>query len=538
MKPARIWMIALIGIAMLARSGQSQTFAFVAGRAEYDRGQAALKIGNSIYAIQQFRRAIDLNPEYVPAIKALAKTARDVKRKLDPIQRPSFLTITLMRNFYADRVAAAPQNAVFQWALGMFDDSPGEDEAELRFNKAITLDPKFAEAYEALASTLAYRGDLAGARINLLKVRELNPLDAEALAAYTLRVGDTNVSLYKELMAEFLKTFPTHPAGADLIARLASNEADLAARIVLLEKLKSGYPPNENETTEWYMRFLYDAYNRTTPSLALALAQEMSLLMPPRTEASRDWQGFTQYAQAMIMARSMLERNIPAEGAKAFDKVKRPYLISPDPEVLLRSEIATQAGKTTQAYQFLVEAMAEQPSEALQPALAACGSRLKKTGDAIENDVWIARNKKTVSFKDFGLQAYGSGKKVRLSDYGGRVVLLRFWEPGDGVSREEFSYIQKMLDKYTAKGLVVITINMNTWEDGIAAVITGRYGFVSLRVPTADWGRMYGVGRLPQNILIDRQGRAVFGVDFWGSDPRHTFELEVEALLGRPLRNR
>jgi cytochrome c biogenesis protein CcmG, thiol:disulfide interchange protein DsbE len=538
MKHARIWMIALVGVALLAPPGQGQSFVFADGRAEYDRGLAALKIGNSTYAIQQFRRAIELNPENVLAVKALAKTAKDVKRRLDPLQRLNFLTIASMRSFYSARVAAAPANAVYQWALGMFDDSPGETEAELCFNKAITLNPKFAEAYEGLASTLAYQGDLAGARINLLKVHELSPADPETLAAYTLRVGDTNIGLYKELMAEFLKTFPTHPAGADIIARLASNEADLTARIALLEKLKSGYPPNENETTEWYMRFLYDAYNRTTPALALALAQEMSLLMPRGSEASRDWQDCTEYAQAIIMARSMLERNLPAEGAKAFAKVKRPYLISPDPEVLLRSEIATQSGKTTQAYQILVEAMAEQPSEALQPALASCGARLKKAADAIEKDIWNARNKKTALFKDFGLLAYGSGKKVRLSDYGGRVVLLRFWEPGDGVSRDEFAYIQKMLDKYGAKGLIVIAINMNPWEDGIASVITGRYGFVSLQVPAADWGRTYGVGRLPQNLLIDRQGRAVFGADFWGSDPRHTFELEVEALLGRPLKSR
>jgi hypothetical protein len=117
------------------------------------------------------------------------------------------------------------------------------------------------------------------------------------------------------------------------------------------------------------------------------------------------------------------------------------------------------------------------------------------------------------------------------------VVLLRFWQPGDGVSREEFPYLQKMLDKYGEKGLTVITINTNIREEGIASVVTGRYKFVSPRTKALDWAGAYKVDRLPKNILIDREGRALFEPEFWGSDPRHTFELEVEALLGRPRKS-
>jgi hypothetical protein len=67
-----------------------------------------------------------------------------------------------------------------------------------------------------------------------------------------------------------------------------------------------------------------------------------------------------------------------------------------------------------------------------------------------------------------------------------------------------------------------------------------HYGFVSLRVPDASTlmnlrqsGIIASATSFPTNILIDRQGRAVFWPAFWGSDPRREFELELQALLAR-----
>lgn len=536
MKRCQFLIIAIIFCGTLPTVGVSQYNLGADGRNEYARGQAYLKINYFDAAMQSFRKAVEINPDYIAAIKALAGTARTVKQRMDPKLRLSFTTMLTMRKFYAAKAAADPKNAVYQWALGQFDESPTEEEAERCYRNAISLDAGFLEAYQSLASTLLYRGKVADARVMLRKVYELSSTDPEAMAAYTLHVNEEDPSLYVRLTEEFLRQFRENAAGADLIARMAANESDLATRITTLERLKALYPPNESEVTEWYMRFLFDAYLRTNPPNALSLAQEMTRLMPVRSFAKMDWQYFSEYAQSLVLARSLLDQNSYAEVSNSLAEAKPPYLVSPDPQTILRAEAAAKSGKANRPYEILVSAMAEQPSETLKPILMRYSV---KPPAQVEEDIWSARLKKAPTVKDFVLPALREGKNVRLNEYRGRVVLLNFWYPGDRASREEFLYLQKMLDRYGPQGFTIITINIKPEENAIAAVLMDRYNFVALCAPDDKWaGKNYQIDRLPASILIDRQGRAVFRPEFWGSDPRHTCELEVEAMLAYASKGR
>jgi tetratricopeptide (TPR) repeat protein len=529
MKRYRILIIAILFCSSLAGVGIGQNVPWPNGQADYTRGQAALRIGNLTYALQSFRKAVELSPDYVEAIKALANTAKQVKQRMDPLLRTQSPTLASIHTFYTVQAALAPNNAIFQWALGLFDESQTEEAAELYYRKAISLDAKFVEAYQSLASTLAYRGDFAGAQEILEKVVELSPLDPDALAGYALRVGESDPELYRQLTEEFLIRFRENIAGADLISRMAALEGNLAARIAALERLKALYPPNESEVTEWYTRFLFDAYNRSDPTSALALAQEMTRLMPVRSVARMDWLGCVQYAQSLILARSLLGRRSYAEATDVLNEVQPPYLVSPDPQATLQAEVAAASGKSSRAYEILVKAMAAQPSDVLRPVLMKYNS---KPAALVEEEIWTARLKKASKVKDFELAALRDGQKIRLTNYRGRVVLLNFWHPDDRVSREEFPYLQKMLQKYGPQGLTIITINTKPEERAIAAVLMKRYDFIALGAPDGAWAeKNYRVVRTPASILVDPQGRALFRPEFWGYDPRHTFELEVEAML-------
>jgi len=300
-----------------------------------------------------------------------------------------------------------------------------------------------------------------------------------------------------------------------------------------LERLKILFPPGEVDTTEWYMRFLFDAYNRTNSIMALALAQEM-FKITPAGDARKDWDDFMHYAELMMQARTLLDRKSYSDAAKLLNNAKPPYLVSPDPQTLLQARAADLTGDAAGAYQIVGRTLALQPSDALPSALAQYAGKLKKTPAKVEQDIWNIRRKNSDSFQDFALTAYRDAKKVKLSDYRGRVVLLNFWQQDSADCRDEFPQLQKMLDKYGPQGFTVITINIQPRQDAVAAVFTAYYGFVSLRVPDADWAnRQYGIESLPTNVLIDRQGRAVFWPAFWGFDPRHEFELELQALLAR-----
>jgi tetratricopeptide (TPR) repeat protein len=501
------------------------------GKPDFDRGQAALKIGNLTGALRYFGRALELSPDYVDAIKALANTAKQVKQGMKPELRIDSSTLAAVRKSYTVGAALEPNNAVYQYALGMFDESQTEETAESYFRKAISLNPGFLEAYQALASTLAYRGDLAGAQEMLKKAVELNPLDPDALAAYALRVGESDPALYRRLTERFLAEFRGNIAGADLISRMAALEADMAERIATLERLKILYPPHESEVTEWYMRFLFDAYSRSNATSALALAQEMTSLMPVRSIARMDWLGFVRYAESLILARSLLERSSYEEAADALSEVQRPYLVSPDPLALLQAEIAAASGKQGRAYDILVKAMAAEPSDVLRPVLMKYSS---KPAARVEEDIWTARLKKTSKVKDFELSSLREGQKIRLTSHRGRAVILYFWHPDDRVAREEFPYLQKVLKKYGPQGFNIITINTKPEERAIATLLMKRYDFIALSAPDGAWAEgNYRVLRTPASILVDPQGRALFYPEFWGYDPRQAFEREVEAMLAR-----
>lgn len=440
--------------------------------------------------------------------------------------------LLLIRVIYEWRATASPDKAVYQWALGQLDESLTQEAAERCFRKATALDPGYVSAYQFLASTLAYRGDLAGERECRRKVYVLRPLDPEAIAAYAQSVGASDPALCHKLTEELLTRSAGHAAGANLIFSLSVYERNLTERIAMLEKLLSFFPPSESQATELHTRLLFDAYNRTDPPKALALAQEMAMLLPERSAAKQDWQGFVQYAQSMLIAATLMDRKSYTEAVTLLNKLTPPCLVSADPQTLLLAEATDMAGNTAQAYQILAGAMAEQPSDALLPALIRYGGKLEKTPAQIEDEVWTIGIKKAPVLKDFELNSLLGRKKVWLSDYRGRVVLVDFWYPGEWNCRDDLPQLKQMLEKYGPRGLTVITVNMNPAEDAIAAVLMRRYGFVSLCAPYTGWAtRAYKIYSTPTYILIDQRGRALFRPAFWSFDLQHTFELEVEAML-------
>lgn len=512
-----------------------QYFPRVEAKAAYESGLALQKAGNAAAALMAFGRAVILDPDYVEACAQLAYAAKAAQRSRQGTRPQAKLAPdTTMRDFralYAALAAISPNKAVYQWAQGLFDDSETQEAAESYYRKAIALDAGFAPAYLSLASTLAFRGDLAGARECLWKACELLPRDPEALAAYAQRVGESDFPLYCKLTDDFLTKFPGDPAGCELLSRMSVYEGNLTARIADLERLKNLYPPDQNSNSEWYMRFLFDAYNRTDPPKALSLAQEMSIIVRSRN-TQREWQDSARYEQNLVTARALMDRGLFAKAAKQLDGWTAPYLVSLDPQSLLQAEALAKAGNSKQAYKLLASAMAAEPSDALLPTLLSYGEQLKKTPAQVEYDVWSRMDHISSSFKNFTLTGYRDGKEVRLSDYRGRVVLLDFWDPMSAACPEEFPIMQRMLDKYGPRGLTIITINVRPAQDAIAAVLVGHYGFVALRVPDNEWAlKNYYIDATPTDILIDRRGRAFFRPAFWGFDPQHTFELMVETLL-------
>jgi thiol-disulfide isomerase/thioredoxin len=125
--------------------------------------------------------------------------------------------------------------------------------------------------------------------------------------------------------------------------------------------------------------------------------------------------------------------------------------------------------------------------------------------------VWVAQGHATVgapapNFTSYDLQ----GKKVSLSDFGSRPVLLTFWATWCTVCRDELPALQALEQSYTSSGFAVLAVNYRETDTGRMRAYLAGIGVTleSLIDPGASIASAYGVDiGLPVNVLVDKAGR-------------------------------
>jgi cytochrome c biogenesis protein CcmG/thiol:disulfide interchange protein DsbE len=122
------------------------------------------------------------------------------------------------------------------------------------------------------------------------------------------------------------------------------------------------------------------------------------------------------------------------------------------------------------------------------------------------------------------------GRKLALSDYKGRVVLLDFWATWCSPCRTEIPHFVEMQNKYGPEGFQVIGISM----DDDAKPVREFAQQYKLNYPVALGDdklaeRYGGVLGLPVNFIIDREGRIY--AKHLGATSVAVFDQEVKDLL-------
>ena len=107
---------------------------------------------------------------------------------------------------------------------------------------------------------------------------------------------------------------------------------------------------------------------------------------------------------------------------------------------------------------------------------------------------------------DFQLQTL-DGKMVKLSDLRGKPVLLNFWATWCGPCRSEMPYLQQINDSYSAKGLVLLAIDIAESPATVEKFMTELD--LSMTVPMdtdKKVAKAYGITAIPTTFLIDKEG--------------------------------
>ncbi len=92
-----------------------------------------------------------------------------------------------------------------------------------------------------------------------------------------------------------------------------------------------------------------------------------------------------------------------------------------------------------------------------------------------------------------------------------RAVLLNFWFVGCPPCREEFPQLEKLYQRYKARGLEVVGINTEDEEPAIEAFRRQfKPSFRLARDPERKASGDYSVVATPTNILIDAKGNIIW----------------------------
>lgn len=101
-----------------------------------------------------------------------------------------------------------------------------------------------------------------------------------------------------------------------------------------------------------------------------------------------------------------------------------------------------------------------------------------------------------------------NGKKINLSDYKGKVILINFWATFCKPCKAEMPSLNNLFLEFREKGLIVLAISTDDSEKPVHSFIKEKsIAFPVLMDKDQEvYFDQYGVLGLPTSFLIDREG--------------------------------
>lgn len=516
---------------------------------KFEEGQKAFLGEQWGAAVEAYRQAIELDPDFFPAHQAyvLASVfdvmAKEDSKSLLPGQSKGMQKSRAMTpggGPATERLLAAyeawakkyPSKAVFEWGLGKTLMGKNNELAEKHFQQAVQLDSNFVPAYQGLAWIMTYiKKDPETGRKLRKKAADLEPDNPEFAWDYAQSLEGTDAAMYKKALEGLVARFPKEKEAKNALyslLKIANNDQE---KTTVLEKMWQGFGDDRSTSFCWIMKDLFGLYASNHPDRALALARDMLKAFPE----DADWKAYVPVQEKLVEAQAAIKAGDFEQAKTLLAKLKLPPAKDGTPYYLLRAE-ALGKGEPAKAYDGLMDVAVPDQNAALNSALLQLGQRLSKTPAQVEDELWQRRLSRSVPFKEFELVDYRTGKPVKVSDYRGKVVLVNFWFPGCGPCLAEFPYVQQALTKYGSQGFVVLAINTMPKEDEkVVPLLTERkFSFVPLKMPKDAWAQEnYGVTGTPANFLLDAEGRVIFKPHIYDVSTQRNFMSEVELLLSK-----
>jgi thiol-disulfide isomerase/thioredoxin len=126
------------------------------------------------------------------------------------------------------------------------------------------------------------------------------------------------------------------------------------------------------------------------------------------------------------------------------------------------------------------------------------------------------------------------GKKVSLSDFKGKPVLVTFWATWCGPCKLEMPWLEEFSKKYAGQGLVTLGIATDEVPKSVVSGVLQKAGvtYPTLLADDKVMDAYGGVGYVPQSFYVGRDGKIVeqtAGLDDNGKDE---IEANIKKLVG------
>lgn len=109
---------------------------------------------------------------------------------------------------------------------------------------------------------------------------------------------------------------------------------------------------------------------------------------------------------------------------------------------------------------------------------------------------------------DFSLKNI-RGKRIQLSDFKEKIVLINFWATWCGACVEEMASMQNLYGNLKKQGVEIIAVSIDRWNEDriIEYADKNKLSFHILRDPDQVVRKQYYVMGLPTSYLIDGEGK-------------------------------
>ncbi len=153
-------------------------------------------------------------------------------------------------------------------------------------------------------------------------------------------------------------------------------------------------------------------------------------------------------------------------------------------------------------------------------------TKIKKSSESVRNEPTKTEPVSTIAY-DFELSDI-NGKKIKLSDFKDKVVILNFWATWCPPCRAEIPSFVELYKKYKNEGLSIIGVAIDNETKVKNFVKEFKINYPVLLADEITIQKYGGIRGIPTTFIIDKNGNII--KNYIGYRPKETFENDFKNL--------